>query len=52
MPPKTEKVKWVDHFAGLDEATGDEAINATVDFAEKAGWGDWVSPNTACATGA
>ena len=43
VPPKTEKVKWVNHFAGLDEATGEEAINATVDFAEKAGWGEGVT---------
>ncbi|CAN0602200.1 unnamed protein product, partial [Ectocarpus sp. 12 AP-2014] len=39
VPPKTEAVKWLDHFAGLDVATGDEAINTTIDFAEKAGWG-------------
>ncbi|NOD78693.1 MULTISPECIES: leucine--tRNA ligase [unclassified Ruegeria] len=43
VPPKTEKVRWVNHFAGLTEATGDEAINATVDFAEKAGWGAGVT---------
>ena len=43
VPPKTEKVKWINHFAGLDEATGEEAINATVDFAEKAGWGEGVT---------
>lgn len=43
VPPKTEKVLWVNHFAGLTEATGDEAINATVDFAEKAGWGEGVT---------
>ncbi len=43
VPPKTEKVRWVDHFAGLTEATGEEAINATVDFAEKAGWGQGVT---------
>lgn len=43
VPPKTEKVKWVDHFAGLDEATGQEAIDATIDFAEKGGWGDGVT---------
>ncbi|MBY6135783.1 leucine--tRNA ligase [Nocardioides marinus] len=43
VPPKTEKVRWVDHFAGLTEATGEEAINATVDFAEKAGWGKGVT---------
>ena len=43
VPPKTEKVRWVNHFAGLTEATGDEAINATIDFAEKAGWGEDVT---------
>ena len=43
VPPKTEAVKWVDHFAGLDVATGQEAIDATVDFAEKAGWGTGVT---------
>lgn len=43
VPPKTENVRWVDHFAGLAEATGEEAINATVDFAEKAGWGQGVT---------
>ena len=43
VPPKTEKVRWVDHFAGLTEATGEEAINATVDFAEQAGWGQGVT---------
>ncbi|KAJ57463.1 leucyl-tRNA synthetase [Actibacterium mucosum KCTC 23349] len=39
VPPKTEKVKWINHFAGLDEATGDAAINATIDLAERDGWG-------------
>ncbi len=39
VPPKTEKVKWVNHFAGLDEATGQEAIDATIDVAERDGWG-------------
>ncbi|CAD0186145.1 Leucine--tRNA ligase [Ruegeria sp. THAF57] len=43
VPPKTEKVRWVNHFAGLTEATGDEAINTTVDFAEKVGWGEGVT---------
>ncbi|WP_424943842.1 leucine--tRNA ligase [Aliiroseovarius crassostreae] len=42
VPGKTEKVKWLDHFAGLDEATGEEAIEATVKFAEEAGWGKGV----------
>jgi leucyl-tRNA synthetase len=39
VPAKTEKVKWVDHFAGLDVATGQEAIDATIAFAEDKGWG-------------
>ncbi|MEZ5751000.1 MAG: leucine--tRNA ligase [Paracoccaceae bacterium] len=43
VPPKTDKVKWVNHFAGLDVATGQEAIDATIDFAEKAGWGTGVT---------
>ncbi|WP_170439304.1 leucine--tRNA ligase [Ruegeria arenilitoris] len=43
VPPKEQKVRWVNHFAGLTEATGQEAINATIDFAEKAGWGKGVT---------
>ena len=43
VPMKTEKVRWVDHFAGLDIATGQDAIDATIDFAEKAGWGTGVT---------
>ena len=43
VPPKTDTVQWVNHFAGLDKATGEEAIDATVDFAEKAGWGKGVT---------
>ncbi|SFR36298.1 leucine--tRNA ligase [Litoreibacter janthinus] len=43
VPLKTEKVKWLNHFAGLDVATGEEAINATIDFAEQAGWGEGVT---------
>ncbi len=43
VPPKTEKVKWVNHFTGIDEATGEEGIAATVAFAEKAGWGTGVT---------
>ncbi len=42
VPLKTEKVKWVDHFAGLDVATGQDAIDATIDFAEAQGWGEGV----------
>ncbi len=43
VPAKSEKVRWVDHFAGLSEATGEEAINATVDFVQDAGWGEGVT---------
>ncbi|MGX9352845.1 leucine--tRNA ligase [Shimia sp. W99] len=43
VPPKEQKVKWINHFAGLDEATGQEAIDVTIDFAEKAGWGKGVT---------
>ncbi|WP_071674426.1 leucine--tRNA ligase [Nioella nitratireducens] len=43
VPPKTEKVKWINHFAGLDVATGQQAIDATIDFAEKQGWGQGVT---------
>ena len=43
VPAKSEKVRWVDHFAGLTEATGEDAVNTTVDFAEKAGWGTGVT---------
>ena len=39
VPPKEQAVKWVNHFAGLDVATGQQAIDATIEFAEKAGWG-------------
>ena len=43
VPPKTDKVRWINHFAGLDVATGDEAIDATIDFAENVGWGKGVT---------
>ena len=43
VPPKTDKVRWVDHFAGLDVATGQEAIDATIDLAEQQGWGEGVT---------
>ena len=43
VPAKSEKVKWVNHFAGLDVATGDQAIAATIEFAENAGWGKGVT---------
>ncbi|MFC4668988.1 leucine--tRNA ligase [Seohaeicola nanhaiensis] len=43
VPPKEEKVKWINHFAGLDVASGQEAIDATIDFAEAQGWGKGVT---------
>ncbi|MFV1874317.1 leucine--tRNA ligase [Nioella sp.] len=43
VPPKTEKVTWIDHFAGLDEATGQEAIDATIDWMEAKGLGTGVT---------
>ena len=43
VPPKTDKVQWVNHFAGLDVATGEEAIEATIVTAEKEGWGEGVT---------
>ncbi len=43
VPMKSEKVRWVEHFAGLDVATGEEAINVTIDKAEAEGWGEGVT---------
>ena len=43
VPPKTEKVKWVNHFTDVDVATGQEAIDATIEFAEEHGWGTGVT---------
>ena len=34
VPPKTEKVRWINQPAGVEEATGQEAIDATIDWAE------------------
>ncbi|WP_417207447.1 leucine--tRNA ligase [Antarctobacter sp.] len=42
VPPKTEKVTWIDHFAGLDQATGQEAVDATIDWMEARGLGRGV----------
>ncbi len=39
VPPKTEKVRWIDQPAGVTVATGQEAIDATIDWAERAGLG-------------
>ncbi|MCV6596541.1 MAG: leucine--tRNA ligase, partial [Mangrovicoccus sp.] len=38
-PPKTEQVRWLDHFAGLTEATGEQAVATTIAFAKENGWG-------------
>ena len=42
VPPKTEKVRWINHFAGLDEATGQEAVDTTIDWMEAKGLGKGV----------
>ena len=42
VPPKTDKVRWLNHFAGLDVATGTEAIDATIDYMETKGLGQGV----------
>ena len=43
VPPKSERVKWVNHFTGVDVATGEEVIDETIRFAEKQGWGSGVT---------
>ena len=43
VPPKSERVKWVNHFTGVDVATGEEVIDETIRFAEKRGWGSGVT---------
>ncbi len=43
IPQKSEKVKWVNHFTGLDVATGQEAIYATIAHAEAHEWGKGVT---------
>ena len=39
VPPKTETVRWIDQPAGVEVATGQEAIDATIDWAEAQGIG-------------
>ncbi|MEO0378695.1 MAG: leucine--tRNA ligase [Pseudomonadota bacterium] len=34
VPAKTEKVAFIDHFAGVGEVTSQEAIDATIDYFE------------------
>jgi leucyl-tRNA synthetase len=43
VPLKSEVVKWVNHFTDIDIATGQEAIDKTIDFAEKNKWGKSVT---------
>ena len=43
VPPKSEVVKWINHFTDIDIATGQEAIDKTIDFAEKNNWGKSVT---------
>ena len=39
VPPKTEAVRWINQPAGVDVATGQDAIDATIDWAEASGLG-------------
>ncbi|KJS07790.1 MAG: leucyl-tRNA synthetase [Hoeflea sp. BRH_c9] len=39
VPAKSEKVSYVDHFAGLTEATGQEAIDRTISWFEDSNLG-------------
>jgi leucyl-tRNA synthetase len=43
VPPKSERVKWVNHFTGVEKATGEEVIDKTIRFAEEHGWGKGVT---------
>ncbi|MDJ0628096.1 MAG: leucine--tRNA ligase [Rhodobacter sp.] len=43
VPPKSEKVKWVKGFGWPEEATGEAAIDAAIDFCEKNGVGQGVT---------
>jgi len=43
VPPKSERVKWVNHFTGVEIANGEEVIDETIRFAEKQGWGNSVT---------
>ena len=40
VPAKTEKLRWINQPAGLSEATGQEAIDATIEWAEAKGLGE------------
>jgi len=43
VPLKSEKVVFADHFAGLTETTGEDAVNATIDWMEVNGHGEGVT---------
>lgn len=39
LPPKSEKVRWINQPTGIEEATGEEAIAKTIAWAEEKGFG-------------
>ena len=43
VPPKTEPVRWVKSFAGEEIQTGEQAIDAAIDFCEANGIGHGVT---------
>ncbi len=43
VPPKDVRVAFVDHFAGIGEATSEEAIETTIDWFEARGLGTGVT---------
>ncbi len=43
VPQKSEAVKWVNHFAGLDVATGQDAIDITIKWCENNGIGKAIT---------
>ncbi|SHH44157.1 leucine--tRNA ligase [Cognatishimia maritima] len=43
VPGKTDKVNYIKGYSAEGETTGEEAVNAAVDAAEQAGWGEGVT---------
>ena len=43
IPPKTEKVEWINHFTGIQEGSGEAVIQRTITLAESSGWGTPVT---------
>ncbi|AHD11117.1 leucine--tRNA ligase [Phaeobacter gallaeciensis] len=43
VPTKAEKVRYIKGFAGNNEQTGEDAVNAAVDKAEAEDWGEGVT---------